>query len=268
MMDTPAPEAKRPSNAYELFILVLTVYSLLIMVALVIPGMSSSTLKLLGIYDNGICLVFLADFAMRLAKAPSKRGYFIGERGWLDLLGSIPSFGFFRFTALFRLARLSRLARITRLFRGQRKNELIRDIVDNRGEYAGFVTFLLAFLVLSVSAVAVLQAESTSPEANITSGEDALWWAMVTLTTVGYGDYYPVTAWGRITAAIVMIAGVGVIASLASILARILVPTDDDTGTASELDEVIAQLRELRSEVAELRNELAVEPAAETDPPS
>lgn len=257
MTKSPEQAEKRPSNAYELFILVLTVYSLLIMVALVIPGMSAATDQLLGIYDNGICLVFLADFTMRLVRAPSKRGYFFGERGWLDLLGSIPSFGFFRFTALFRLARLSRLARITRLFRGQRKNEIVRDIVENRGQYAGFVTFLMAFLVLSISAVVVLQAESSDPNANITTGGDALWWSMVTLTTVGYGDYYPVTATGRITAAVVMIVGVGIIASLASILARVLVPTDDDTGTPGELEELNEQLRDLRSEIAALRQDLA-----------
>ncbi|WP_395657051.1 potassium channel family protein [Nocardioides sp.] len=260
-MDSPARAAGRQSNAYELFILVLTVYSLVIMVALVLP-LSDSTLQLLGIYDNGICLVFLGDFAMRLAKAPSKRGYFFGERGWLDLLGSVPSLGFFRFTALLRLARLSRLARITRLFRGQRKSELVRDLVVNRGQYAGFVTFLAAFLVLSVSSVLVLQFESVSPQANITTGEESLWWSAVTLTTVGYGDYYPVTAGGRIVAAVVMLVGVGIIASLASILSRVMVPTEESPVDA--LGEVTRQLDELRLEVARLREDLA---GASTDGP-
>lgn len=249
--------ADSQSNAYELFILVLTVYSLLIMVALVLP-LSAPTLQLLGIYDNGICLVFLGDFAMRMHRAPSKRHYFFDERGWLDLLGSIPSFGFLRFTALFRLARLSRLARITRLFRGQHKNEIVHDIVANRGQYAGFVTFLLAFLVLSMSSVVVLQFESTSPNANITTGGDSLWWSMVTLTTVGYGDYFPVTPGGRITAAFVMVAGVGIIASLASILARLLVPNDDesDAAAAESLSQLTRQLDEIRLELAQLREEL------------
>ena len=253
--------ADTQSNAYELFILVLTVYSLLIMVALVLPDISASTRQLLGVYDNGICLVFLGDFTLRLVRAPSKRTYFFAERGWLDLLGSIPSFGFFRFSALFRLARLSRLARITRLFRGQRKNEIVRDIVSNRGQYAGFVTFLTAFLVLSISSVLVLQLESSSPDANITTGGDSLWWSAVTLTTVGYGDYYPVTGGGRIVAAVVMLVGVGIIASLASILARIMVPTDDDAELPAVADtEVARQLEELRREVALLRQELGRRP--------
>src|SRR5215470_2451122 len=113
--------ADHQSNAYELFILVLTVYSLAIMVGLLLPELSSPTVQMLSVYDNLICVVFLFDFGLRMTRAPSKRGYFFGGRGWLDLLGSIPTFGVFRFTSLLRLARLSRLARITRLFRGQRK---------------------------------------------------------------------------------------------------------------------------------------------------
>ena len=102
------------SHAYELFILVLTVFSLMIMVVLLLP-LSESTLELLRTYDNLICVVFLFDFFLNLFQASSKREYFLGRRGWLDLIGSIPSLGVFRLTALLRLARLSRLARIFRL---------------------------------------------------------------------------------------------------------------------------------------------------------
>jgi voltage-gated potassium channel len=212
------------SNAYELFILFMTIFSLIIMVALLLPTLSKSTTQLLEIYDNAICILFLFDFGLRLKRAPSKRGYFIHGRGWLDLLGSIPSFSFFRYTALLRLARLSRVARISRLLRGKSKRELLKDVLDNRGRYAVFITLLAALVVLAVSAVMVLQFESKSSDANIKTGGQALWWAVVTITTVGYGDYYPVTPGGRLTATVVMFCGVGIIGSLASILASILVP--------------------------------------------
>ena len=78
--------------------------------------------------------------------------------------------------------------------------------------------------MLSVATVLVLQFESSNPDANIVSGGDALWWGMVTITTVGYGDFFPVTFLGRLTGVFVMFAGVGIIGSLASILASILVP--------------------------------------------
>ncbi|MFZ2016699.1 MAG: ion transporter [Nocardioides sp.] len=73
------------SNAYELFILVLTVYSLVIMVALLLPTLSTPTVQALQVYDNVICVIFLGDFALRMSRAPSKRAYFFKGRGWLEV---------------------------------------------------------------------------------------------------------------------------------------------------------------------------------------
>ena len=254
------------SNAYELFILVLTVLSLVVMVALLLPNLSDSTEQLLNIYDNGICFLFLFDFGLRMKRAPSKRGYFITGRGWLDLLGSIPSFGFFRYTALLRLARLSRLARITRLMRGKSKREMTKDVLDNRGRYAVFVTVLAAMIVLAISSVLVLQFESKSADANIKTGGEALWWAVVTITTVGYGDYYPTTAGGRLTATVVMFCGVGIIGSLASILASVLVPSPKQPAPSSD-DQ--AALADIQRKLAEIHDELtAMQRGGTEDPPA
>ena len=246
---------REPICASSIFILVLTVFSLVIMVGLVLP-LSESTIQLLTVYDNVICVVFLVDFLLNLRRSHPKSEYFIKERGWLDLLGSIPSFGFFRFTALLRLARLSRLARITRLLRGKNKKQLFQDVIRNREQYAASITALLAFLVLALSSVLVLQFESKSPNANITTGGDALWWSVVTITTVGYGDLYPVTAAGRLTGLFVMFTGVGIIGALASILASVLIPSPqsepvpDPAPPPGELQEELAQIR---SELQALR---------------
>jgi voltage-gated potassium channel len=268
------------SNAYEYFILVLTVLSLLFMALLLLP-LSEATDQLLLVYDNLICVVFLFDFGLRMKRAKSKRGYFIGERGWLDLLGSVPSLGFFQYTAVLRLARLSRLARITRLMREQKKGAIFRDLLENRGQYAAFFTVMLAFVVLSLGSILVLQFEHRSPDANITTGGQALWWGIVTLTTVGYGDFFPVTWAGRVTAAVVMIAGVGIIASLASILASVLIP-QPKTPEAPPSEEPVpapaiaggggGDAGELRRQLDEIRDELrliraAQGPAGSGDPP-
>ena len=152
------------------------------------------------------------------------RYYFIRERGWLDLLGSIPSLGILQLGGLLRLARLSRLTRIARLLRGNARAALIKDVLDNRGQYAVFITLLAAGLVLSTASILILQAESHSPDANIHTGQEALWWGLVTITTVGYGDFFPVTGYGRLIATFVMFSGVGIIGALASILASMLLP--------------------------------------------
>jgi voltage-gated potassium channel len=196
---------------------------------------------------------------MNLKRAPTKRDYFIDERGWLDLLGSIPSLGVFRYTALLRLARLSRLARIGRLMRAKNRRELFDDVIHNRGQYAAFITVLAALVVMIVCGAAMLQAESQSSAPNITTGGDALWWSMVTITTVGYGDRYPVTGSGRIIAVFVMVAGVGIIASMASILASVLIPpASSQTQSAPVVpDNAVAQeLASIRRELAELRQEI------------
>jgi len=250
------------SNAYEMFILVLTVLSLLIMVLLLLP-LSDPTIKLLTIYDNLICVVFLFDFAMRMRRASPKKAYFIGERGWLDLIGSIPSLGILRISALLRLARLSRLARIGRLLRGKNKKELVADVVAHRGQYAAFVTVLAAFIVLVLASILVLQFESKAPDANITTGGNALWWAVVTITTVGYGDKYPVTLGGHLVAVLVMFAGVGIIGALASILASILVPPpeseEQEVAPAAMASAIRGELAAIREELTALRRSLGVE---------
>lgn len=255
----PAPTLVQHSNAYNIFILVLTVLSLAIMVLMILP-LDEATHQILLVYDNLICVVFLIDFTVSITRAKPKRAYWIDQRGWLDLLGSIPSLGgAFRFTALLRLARLSRLARIGRLMSGSAKKELIKDVVDNRGQYAIFITLLMMLIVLCVSSVLVLQFESRSPGANILTGGDALWWAVVTITTVGYGDFYPVTTLGHVVGMFVMFAGVGIIGALASILASILVPSPKEPEAAvvdPALANIETELAGVRAELQALRESL------------
>lgn len=258
------------SLKYELFILALTLYSLVLMLLLILP-LEPGTIELLQTYDNLICFVFLADFGMRLRASHPRRRYLFAGRGWLDLLGSLPSLGFFRFTVLFRLFRLSRLARIGRLLH-ERQRGVFADVLANRGQYASFVTVLSALAVMSIASVLVLQFESQSTDANITTGGDALWWAAVTMTTVGYGDQYPVTALGRATGTFVMFTGLGIIGALASILASVLVtsptppaadqtapgPASDDAGrevaasTEGELALLRARIEEMHATLGRL----------------
>ncbi len=273
-MTAQAPVLREHGNAYNIFILVLTIYSLALMVLLLLP-LDPETRALVNLYDNAICVIFLVDFAMNLAASRPKRDYFVSRRGWLDLLGSIPSVGFFQLTALFRLARLSRLARITRLLRGQAGKDLVVDVLRNRSQYATFITVLLAGMVLSVASILVLQEESRSPDANITTGGDAIWWGIVTITTVGYGDFYPVTTLGRITAIFVMFSGIGIIGALASILASLLVspatpeePTREEPAVAAVPEVAIATAAAIVEELASLRTEIAaLQASLHSDPP-
>ncbi len=268
-MTVDAPTLRQHGNAYNIFILVLTVFSLVLMVLLLLP-FNQTTRDLLLVYDNAVCVIFLIDFAMNLAGSKPKRAYFISQRGWLDLLGSVPSFGFFQIGALLRLARLSRLARITRLLRGQAGKDLVLDVLNNRSQYATFITVLLAGMTLATATFLVLQFEGQTADSNITSAGDALWWGIVTMTTVGYGDFFPVTMLGRLTAIFVMFAGIGIIGALASILASLLVSSPTPADAEPEPDaasvagapvvgggSIAEELAGLRAEVAGQRAEIA-----------
>jgi voltage-gated potassium channel len=273
-VSAPRPPTGKHGNAYEIFILVLTLFALLLMVLQLLP-LDEDTRFLVRTYDNIACVIFLIDFVFNLVRSHPRRAYFIDQRGWLDLLGSVPALGFFQYTALLRLARISRLTRTLRVFRGEDGRGLVRDVIRNRGSYASFITIMAVLLVLSLSSIAVLQFESKAPNANIRTGGDALWWSVVTITTVGYGDYFPVTALGRMTAFVVMIAGVGIIGALASILASFLVTSPSDAeadaqavageaqGTSAEAPppappaaDVATELVRLSAEVKALREQL------------
>ena len=159
------------------------------------------------------------------------------------------------------------MARITRLLRGQAGKDLVLDVLNNRSQYATFITVLLAGMTLTIATFLVLQFESRSPDSNITTAGDALWWGIVTMTTVGYGDFFPVTPLGRMTAVFVMFAGIGIIGALASILASLLVssptPEEPEPDAAPAPDapsgapgSTAEELAGLRAEIAALRASL------------
>jgi voltage-gated potassium channel len=172
----------------------------------------------------------------------------------------------FKYSGLLRLARLSRAIRIARLLRGNKRGALIADVVKNRSNYAAGITVLMTLIILTTSSVLVLQFESQSPDATITTGWDAFWYSIVTITTVGYGDYFPVTVWGRVTAMFIMITGVGIIGVLASLMSSILIgtppasKTEPDSSvqvTSPSLEAEIAEIKKNLAEITEIKSELA-----------
>ncbi|WP_018162356.1 potassium channel family protein [Smaragdicoccus niigatensis] len=127
-----------------------------------------------------------------------------------------------------------------------------------RGRVVWYAAGGTAFLVF-VSAVAVLDAERHSADAHITTFADALWWATATVTTVGYGDFSPVTAQGRLVAVGLMVAGIALLgvvtATVASWLLEQVTAREErfEAATQAEVGELTVQIEALRSEIAELR---------------
>lgn len=199
-MNTEA-QIKNPFSYINLLIAVLSVLVLIIMFIDTVAVLDEETSRLFNFLDFGICLVFLVDFIYRFYKAPTKLEFL--KWGWIDLLSSIPNLDIFRYGRIFRLIRIIRLFRafpdLKAFINGLFKNKSYGTIVS--------VSLLTLIIVLS-SSIFFLQAENSS-ESNIKSAEDGIWWAFVTVTTVGYGDLYPVTSVGRLIAVAVMTCGVG-----------------------------------------------------------
>ncbi|WP_292604179.1 potassium channel family protein [Nocardioides sp. REDSEA-S30_B4] len=117
------------------------------------------------------------------------------------------------------------------------------------GLYVGFGSGIVAY----VAALAALQAERYAEGASITSFGDAMWWALTTMTTVGYGDTYPVTTSGRVVGALLMITGVALLGVVTATLASWLVERVTDADDAEDEQRGAAEREELRAEIAALR---------------
>ena len=227
------------AGPYQVFILALSLYALAALSVEVLAPVSPPIRQLLQVADTVVCILFLADFLYQLARAPNKWQYF-SRWGWIDLLSSIPMID------VLRVGRLVRVVRILRVLRGVRSTKILASfIMDRRAEGAFLAAALVALLLVVFSSIAVLQFEGGQEGANIKTAGDALWWAVATVTTVGYGDRFPVSAEGRVVASVLMIAGVGLFGTLSGFIASwFLTPGDEQRENELQL---------LRTEVAELK---------------
>jgi voltage-gated potassium channel len=234
------PRLERLSGPYRLFMLALCLFALLVLAADTVIPLTLSTRQILGYADTAVCGVFFIDFLIQFARAKHRWEYF-ARWGWIDLLSSIPM------VDALRIGRAARIMRIIRVLRGVRSTKLLAEFVLHRRAQGAFLAATLVSLLLVVFAsIAVLQFEQVQG-ANITTAQDAVWWAVVTLTTVGYGDRYPITGEGRVIAGLLMITGVGLFGTFSGYVASwFLVPGDKrQESDVKELRAEIAALREL-----------------------
>nr|WP_298412112.1 ion transporter [uncultured Halomonas sp.] len=186
---------------FQLVLLVLSLYVLGALIADLFFTLSPEMTRLLNYLDIVVCVFFFLDFSVRFYAAPNKRRFM--RWGWIDLLASIPA-------GLFMAGRLVRVVQILRLLRALKSMRMLwRLMFRNRakGIFASAATTTL--LLVAFGSMTILLVESPNPDSPIDTAEEALWWAFVTVTTVGYGDYYPITTLGRVVAVLLMICGWG-----------------------------------------------------------
>jgi len=208
------PNKELKNTGYEIFIGILSILSIFNLILLYGFVQDHYLQYVLYIMNGLLSGIFLIDFSYRLYTAPSRSGYFFRQFGWADLLASLP-------VQQLKILRIFRLVRVYRLLREFGLKNIVRSLVKDRAGSALYTLLLMGILVLQFGSLEMLNVESQSPDANIKTASDALWYTIVTISTVGYGDRYPVTNEGRLVGTLIIVIGVGIFGTFTGYLANL-----------------------------------------------
>ena len=226
--------------------LVLCIYVLGALFVETVFNLPTETSALLTQVDNLICLLFIGDFVANILTAKNKLGYL--KWGWVDLISSIPNVQFLRWG---RFARVIRIFRLLRAIRSTRM--LLKFLFRNRAKGTFASVAMITFVLVVFSSIAILNCE-TSEESNIKTANDALWWSFVTVTTVGYGDFYPTTTFGRVIAAILMTAGVGLFGTFTAYVASFFLQQEEEEDQKRD-EKILKEIQRLHERIDKLEKE-------------
>ncbi len=193
-----------------------------------VPDLSPSAFTAIVLLEALVVGFFAADYAARLISSPHPFKYAFSFWGIVDLLAWLPAVLFVgsSFTAA-RALRLVQLARILKLVRlAHAFDHMIAAVRDIRDQLLIFL--MLTLIVLFLAAVGIYHFEHDAQPEVFASIPHALWWAVATLSTVGYGDIYPITAGGRFFTAIVLLVGLAVIAVPTGLISAALVSKQEE----------------------------------------
>lgn len=193
----------------DLVIILLALVSVALLVFELSAKLLPEQIALIQNIDLAIAFIFLADFSIGMYLADSKKKYFF--QNWPDLLASIPvSEGIFRSLRMLRVLRLVRVVRVVARIR--RIGISAEKVADESSKYIYAVA--ITMVVLLSGAVAFFSMEyGVNPQVH--NFFDAVWWAVVTGTTVGYGDIFPITWEGRVVGMLLMFFGIGLVGTVA-----------------------------------------------------
>jgi voltage-gated potassium channel len=205
------------------------------------PDLDPSLVRLCFVVTWATWLLFAADYLTRLTLSVDRRRFF--RHNIPDLVVTV--------LPILRPLRMLRLLTAINVLNRHAGQSL-------RGRVAVYVAGSTS-LVIFVAGLAVLDAERADPEANITAFGDAIWWAMTTVTTVGYGDRFPITGTGRFVAAGLMLAGIALLGIVTASTATWLidrirqVEEESEQATRRDIAALATEINALRDEIARLR---------------
>jgi voltage-gated potassium channel len=248
----------RTSEAYDAWVratdwllMILSLVFVFVLIApLAFPHLTPDQLDAINTANIAIWLVFLVDYLVRFYLSP-ERWRFVRTHVVDLLVVAVP---FLRPLRLLRLFAI--LAEFTR--RTQR----------SLAGRATVLVFTVAAVIMTVCAVVVFNVERSDPSSNIKTFPDALWWAVSTVTTVGYGDKYPSTEGGRAVAVILMLTGIALVGTMTAAIAAWFVGStqkanrraaeEDEDQAQAERSMLLAEVSAVRAALDQLRSEVAL----------
>ncbi|MFC1786302.1 ion transporter [Candidatus Neomarinimicrobiota bacterium] len=212
-------------KAFVFFVQSLIIISLVSFTVETIPNLNQQTVKLLNIFEVITVIIFSIEYLLRILVADNKIKYITSFYGLIDIIAILP---FYLTTGVdlrsIRIFRLFRLFRIFKLLRFSTAFDRIKQaFIDVKNELLIF--FVAMAFVLYVSAVGIYYFENPAQPEQFKSVIHCFWWAITTLTTVGYGDMYPITVGGKIFTSLIIIIGIGIVAVPTGLLASALTKT-------------------------------------------
>ncbi|TRN23014.1 capsular biosynthesis protein [Vibrio furnissii] len=244
-------DIKDETRPMSLLSLILSFMALFVISGLLFVPVEHETRQVLIGLDFVICSIFILQLSIDLIRATDRVQFL--KRHWIDILASIPAIEPLRFARIFHILRVILVIRSGRM--------VLRQLLANRRETTLATILLLLVVLLTLGSSMMLFFETQDPNANITDGGEALWWALVTISTVGYGDHYPVTLAGKIVASVMIVCGVGMFGMISGLIASFLSSPDHSQTARSENQErlikqmvtqqheIILRLKELEERV-------------------
>lgn len=207
---------------FDLFILLLIIYSICTFSIETLPGLSRDAQEFLAVSEAIVSVLFTIEYVLRIITSEKKRSYIFSFFGIVDLIAIIPFY-----LALgvdmrsLRAVRLFRIIRVFKLTRYSRSMKRFGDALKMVKEDA-ILFFITTLVLLYLSSVGIYYFEHGAQPDKFQSILHSLWWAVATLTTVGYGDIYPITVGGRLFTFLILIIGLGIVAVPAGLIATSL----------------------------------------------